>query len=806
LAVLIGSQAVLDLEKQNNDKNQNDNDDKIKNKSDEEFSGSESVESLFDINEHVIYQELNKSNLLSTVIKDEKSKKFLYAPVLVCTIDYLVKAVQTTRGGRYILPSLRLMSSDLVIDEIDDFDSGDLIVIGRLIHLAGMLGRKVVISSATIPEAMAECYFKCYSEGWALYNATRPMSSSDIDYVCIIVSTFASFRVDNTEGRKVYDHDENLESHFSKIPNNIEGMERCEKGKIKFSFANLLYWHRPLAIVDEAHNNKSELSVEVLSRVNPSCIMEYTATPAKNSNVITSISASELKAEEMIKLPIILSEHNSWESAIHYSVKEQKKLEEIAKQENDYIRPIVLFKAEDESGDANVAAVKKYLTESMEIDSSEIAIATGKIKELNNINVLDAKCNIRYVITVEALKEGWDCPFAYVLCSVANIKSKTSIEQLLGRVLRMPYAKRRKNEYLNKAYAHVCSGSWEKAKDSICKGLISMGFEEQEAEKYTRSANPKDNVSRENAVCITDEDFSIPQLSLPDEEDYNSGWSLSDCDTTKIADEIEFDEKTKQCVIDIDNKKVTTQFLDKNNQLSFDLDAKKLPLSTKKDLFKFLNKELRMEYVEPLVLLRFIELAIENLLKQENLDIVKLYNGRLALKILLSSKIEKHRYEFYKNKFQEIKSKITICEEKFIFDRDNYPASTFYEGRYKFKKHYYTLTSDMNKEEEECANAIEQNENVKFWVRNLDRNGFWLPKEQGKFYPDFIVKLKDDRILIVEYKGEHLIENEDTKQKESIGELWAEKTGNLFLLGVKEDSDGKNIEFQIKRFLSKSIN
>jgi len=219
LAVLIGSQAVLDLEKQNNDKNQNDND-KIKNKSDEEFSGSESVESLFDINEHVIYQELNKSNLLSTVIKDEKSKKFLYAPVLVCTIDYLVKAVQTTRGGRYILPSLRLMSSDLVIDEIDDFDSGDLIVIGRLIHLTGMLGRKVVISSATIPQAMAECYFKCYSEGWALYNATRPMSSSDID--CAWIDEF------NTEIEKIHlnDFDSYKKTHSDFIDKRIKKLEK----------------------------------------------------------------------------------------------------------------------------------------------------------------------------------------------------------------------------------------------------------------------------------------------------------------------------------------------------------------------------------------------------------------------------------------------------------------------------------------------------------------------------------------------------------------------------------------------------
>lgn len=82
-------------------------------------------------------------------------------------------ATETIRGGKYILPTLRLMSSDLVIDEIDDFDGKDLIAIGRLIHLAGMLGRKVMISSATIPPDLAEGYFNAYQSGWALFAKTR---------------------------------------------------------------------------------------------------------------------------------------------------------------------------------------------------------------------------------------------------------------------------------------------------------------------------------------------------------------------------------------------------------------------------------------------------------------------------------------------------------------------------------------------------------------------------------------------------------------------------------------------------------
>jgi CRISPR-associated endonuclease/helicase Cas3 len=165
LAVLIGSSAVLSLHNKN------------KKGSEEErgvFTGSESEQSLLE-NELIIESEIPENNL-ATVLTDTKSRKFLYAPVLSCTIDHLMAATETKRGGRYILPTLRLMSSDLVIDEIDDFDGEDLIAIGRLIHLAAMLGRKVMISSATIPPDLAEGYFNVYQAGWAIFSKMRGRS------------------------------------------------------------------------------------------------------------------------------------------------------------------------------------------------------------------------------------------------------------------------------------------------------------------------------------------------------------------------------------------------------------------------------------------------------------------------------------------------------------------------------------------------------------------------------------------------------------------------------------------------------
>jgi CRISPR-associated endonuclease/helicase Cas3 len=162
LAVLIGSRAVMELHQQT----KIDEDDQSF-----ENTGSLSQEPL--LGEELDYDCTIPEQGLSTVLTCERDKQFLYAPVLACTIDHLMAATETKRGGGYILPTLRLMSSDLVIDEIDDFTGDDLIAIGRLIHLAGMLGRKVMISSATIPPYLAEGYFKAYRDGWKLYCQTR---------------------------------------------------------------------------------------------------------------------------------------------------------------------------------------------------------------------------------------------------------------------------------------------------------------------------------------------------------------------------------------------------------------------------------------------------------------------------------------------------------------------------------------------------------------------------------------------------------------------------------------------------------
>ena len=313
------------------------------------------------------------------------------------------------------------------------------------------------------------------------------------DHCCIVVGTIQTLRVTNTDGRKVYAHNENLEPHFAGVPETVPGLERLPDGGTKLSFANLLHLHRPLMIVDEAHNAVTGLTREMQARVNPCAIVEFTATPRDRkghrlNNILHSVSARELKTEAMIKLPIQLSEHDTWQGAVSGAIAARAALAKSARDDADYIRPLVLFQAQPRNQEVTVDALKTYLIEVEGIAPERIAVATGDQRELDGIDLFDRHCGIEYVITIEALKEGWDCSFAYVFCSVARIQSAVDVEQLLGRVLRMPYAERRQLSDLNRAYAFVSEPSFGASAQALADKLVAMGFDEDEAHESIEPA------------------------------------------------------------------------------------------------------------------------------------------------------------------------------------------------------------------------------------------------------------------------------------------------------------------------------
>lgn len=379
---------------------------------------------------------------------------------------------------------------------------------------------------------------------------------------CVVVGTIQTLRVSNTEGRKVYAHSEVLEPHFAAVPKKAPGLQPIEEGKtgagtIRYSFANLLHLHRPLMIVDEAHQAVTGLSQDMQRRVNPTAIIEFTATPRPQSNLLHSVTAQELKNEDMIKLPVMLAEHQTWQQAVDGAILKRQELQDIAETDADYIRPIVLFQAQNKNQPANVEVLKQYLLDEG-IAENRIAIATGDQRELDDVNLFDSTCEVDFVVTVEALKEGWDCSFAYVFCSLANIENATDAEQLLGRVLRMPYAKARKDPRLNRAYAHLASPNFSAAAMALRDKMVAMGFDETEAAEniqpqqgnldtglFGPQARPKPSVTV--SVDLSEEDEALLRNVAPEKV------QVSTTDQGKVIRVVGFltpDEKAKvQAVI-----------------------------------------------------------------------------------------------------------------------------------------------------------------------------------------------------------------------------------------------------------------
>ncbi len=253
----------------------------------------------------------------------------------------------------------------------------------------------------------------------------------------------------------------------------------------KSALINVIRSLKPVLIVDESHNAESNLSVDMLKNLNPNFILDLTATPRNNSNIISYVDALALKKQNMVKLPVIVANQRAQEDVINAALKMRWQLEHFAKLEEEkggkYIRPIVLFQAEPKNKDDTTTFDKiKATLISLGIDESEIKIKTANINELKGIDLMARDCTVRYIITINALKEGWDCPFAYILATLANKSSTVDVTQILGRVLRMPHVVKHKCDYLNMSYVFTASNKFSETLQSVVAGLNKAGFSERD--------------------------------------------------------------------------------------------------------------------------------------------------------------------------------------------------------------------------------------------------------------------------------------------------------------------------------------
>ena len=372
-----------------------------------------------------------------------------------------------------------------------------------------------------------------------LLNGQNFNPTSVTEQLSIMVLSYDSFRSRGKEGLKAYQENSNL-AEFAKVLGKPEQpIEKADETAL-FQIINQL---NPLVIVDESHHARSDLSLEMLSNFNPCFVLDLTATPKKESNIISYVDAVQLKAEHMVKLPVIVYNRDSQNEVLTDAIDLRNKLEENANAEHSrtgkYIRPIALFQAQPKGKEdaTTFEKLRDKLVKDAGIPAEQVAIRTADVNELKNVDLMSPECPIRYIITVNALKEGWDCPFAYILASLANKTSQVDVEQILGRVLRLPHTSEHTLPSLNMSYVLTSSTNFEETVRRIIKGLNNAGFSDKDY-RLSEPVLPK-------PVEPIPEQLPIPDPE-PNPEGNDTQDEFEDVDGKAIAEELERRRQARQ--------------------------------------------------------------------------------------------------------------------------------------------------------------------------------------------------------------------------------------------------------------------
>ena len=357
-----------------------------------------------------------------------------------------------------------------------------------------------------------------------LLNGQNFNPTSVSDNLSVFVLSYDSFRTSKKDGRKAYQENGSLLPFVRFKQDSGSLLEDTDETALIQVIRKL----NPVVIVDESHHATSKLSKEMLQNFNPSFVLDLTATPKNGSNIISFVDARQLKAENMVKLPVIVYNRKSQEDVFVSAISLRRKLENeaVEEQKNDgrYIRPIVLFQAQPRTNDDSTTYDKiKHTLIDMGIPESEIAIKTADRDELKNIDLSSHDCSIRYIITVNALKEGWDCPFAYILATVANRTSSIDVEQILGRILRLPNTRKNEREVLNLSYVITSSNAFYATLDKVVAGLNAAGF-------TSKDYRIDDYVEQDTEFPVEQADNTQTELNLDN--------GVTD-DTSNVSDEID---------------------------------------------------------------------------------------------------------------------------------------------------------------------------------------------------------------------------------------------------------------------------
>jgi len=698
-----------------------------------------------------------------------------------------------------------------------------------------------------------------------LLNGQNFSPTAVMQQLSVFVLSYDSFRAKNKEGRKAYQENGNLMAFAEYFGDRSLLLADTDETAL----INVIRKLNPVIIVDESHHAVSELSKEMLQNFNPSFVLDLTATPKKEANIISYVDALQLKRENMVKLPIIVYNMRTKSEVIGEAIYVRRKLEAEAEADAEkertgrYIRPIVLFQAEPKGKEDNTTfeKLKKDLIDAG-IHESHIAIKTADVNELRGKDLLSEDCPIKYIITVNALKEGWDCPFAYILATVANRSSVVDVEQILGRVLRLPNTTKSENNTLNISYCLTSSASFHETLERVVIGLQSAGFSSrdyravdnmQNVEPATQNPTPiQQTIDEMEKQDETDEITDIAAILSHIEERKNADDSLANTDllaqaeqtaqaydeyveqqseTTAIALEVrgkmnefhivdEFSEEINrlrlpQFVIPLDipmltddtrklltkedlmtgftlkNKDATVDFLSIDAEIArVDVD-KNAPKAWKlsgtdneffREWFNSLPTEKRISECKAIIrrfldknnaltgVSEYIDTVIETL-TAEQLDDLQQSPYKYAEKIRRKIDTIMLAHREAKFKLWREQSKITV-EPWYVFPEKITPL----RFTQTIPNSLYTGEEDMNGLEKDVVWSVANLPNIKWWHRNTANTGFCVNGFEYA-YPDIIVMTKNEKLLLLETKGDHL-ENIESERKCRIGRVWQD-TANI---------------------------
>lgn len=595
---------------------------------------------------------------------------------------------------------------------------------------------------------------------------------------------------------------------------------------IKQSLGNVLRLLRPLVIVDEGHKAYSETARETLCGFNPRFVLELSATPntggRHQSNVLVNVPGGDLKDEEMIKLPInvINEDRGGWKHSLTLA---HAKLEELAQEAAQYqaesgrtIRPIMLIRVERtgkeqrDSGFVHAQDARDYLLEKLGVNEEEIRLKTSESDELGNEDLLLDSCPVRYIITKDALREGWDCPFAYVLAILSKTTANTALTQMIGRVLRQPHARLTHRTLLDECYVFTFDQDVREAVNGVRKGLEDEGMGDLASSiRALEGDGSSKRITRRETLQRREAFRHLPTIFLPRvlhrDDQEPEGYRLLDYDRDILgqldwqsfrflqADSIIVDaeEKLQRTIarIDIDRKSK------EDGQTLLQFSQEELAEVPEEGLdLAFLVRQLLDVIPNPWQGMRILEETLE-ILRQRGVSEADLYANRLDLlqtmKLDLRQQVYRNAEELFRRKLEEGEISLhlaasdstnlnwalarTLDIEISDDDRELYHKNGEPLEKSLFEKVYQR---DYNTLEKETAWYLDSRESVYWWHRiAVNRSSYSLQGwQRQKVYPDLLACLHTTeggkyRFSVLETKGEHLKGNDDTEYKRKLFDL-----------------------------------